>query len=109
MTTTTNYTWNPLTDSVIEESDQFGNVVVTYTNEPSEFGPLNSENRSGTTSYYHADAIGSTRLTTNNSQAIVDSFVFDAWGNTVASTEMITTPYQWCGRWGYHFDSTLES
>ena len=39
MTTTTNYTWNPLTDSVIEESDASGNVIVTYTNEPTPFGP----------------------------------------------------------------------
>jgi len=74
---TTVYTWNPLTDSVIEESDRSGNSLCTYSNEPLRFGPLISENRGGTTSYYHADAIGSTRLTTNNGQVVVDSFLFD--------------------------------
>jgi RHS repeat-associated protein len=105
MSTTTNYTWNPLTDSVIEESDGSGNSLCTYTNEPTQFGPLVSENRGGTTSYYHADAIGSTRLTTSGSQAIVDSFLFDAWGNTVASNMPTPTPYQWCGRLGYQADA----
>jgi RHS repeat-associated protein len=109
MSTKTVYTWNPLTDSVIEETDGSGNVNVTYTNKPSAFGPLISENRAGTTSYYHADAIGSTRLTTNSSQATVDSFTFDAFGNTVASTQPTATPYQWCGTAGYQTDPVLGS
>ena len=103
------YTWNPLTDSVIEESDELGNVLVTYTNEPAPFGPLVSENRGSQTSYYHSDALGSTRLMTNSSQAVTDTATYDAWGNKVASTGTNPTQYGWCGEWGYQADSLLGS
>ena len=45
----TEYTWNPLTDSVIEETDGAGNVLVEYTNEPAPYGPLISERRGSAT------------------------------------------------------------
>src|SRR5437868_636792 len=101
MPTITNYFWNPLTDSVIEETEGLGNPVATYTNKPCNFGPLISENRNGQTSYFHCDALGSTRLTTDSSANQVDSFLFDAWGTVVASVETTATPYKWSGHLGY--------
>ena len=105
--TVTEYTWNPLTDSVIEETDGAGNVLATYTNEPSPFGPLISENRAGQTSYYHPDVLGSTRAMTNASQTVTDTATYDAWGNTVASAGTNPTPYRWCGNWGYQSFSSV--
>jgi RHS repeat-associated protein len=106
-TATTNFTWNPLTDNVIEEVTPGGIIVVTYTNKPNQFGRLVSENRGGTTSYYHADAIGSTRLTTNSVESEVNSYLYSAWGETVASVQPTSTPYQFCGQIGYHTDSVV--
>jgi hypothetical protein len=42
---TTLYHWDEVSDSVLQESDGAGNVQVTYTNDPSAYGPLLSERR----------------------------------------------------------------
>lgn len=94
------YTWNPLTDSVIEETDGTGNISVTYTNKPQPFGPLVSQNRGGTTSQFHFDAIGSTRLLTNETPAVTDSYSYDAWGNPTAHSGATFTPFKWIGQRG---------
>lgn len=103
----TEYTWNPLTDSVIEETDGFGNVIAAYTNKPEWFGPLISQRLDGTTSQFHGDALGSTRLLTNNQGVVTDTYSYDSWGNTVATTGTTTTQYQWNGRMGYQHNSHL--
>jgi len=101
----TQYTWNPLTDSVIEETDGVGNVRATYTNKPQQFGPLISENRGGTTSVHHSDALGSTRMLTDITGTVTDTFDYDAWGNEAARVGTTPTPYNWVGRWGYQLDT----
>lgn len=96
----TQYTWNPLTDSVIEETDGTGNISVTYTNKPQPFGPLASQNRGGATSQFHFDAIGSTRLLTNETPAVSDSYSYDAWGNPTAYPGAASSPFKWVGQRG---------
>ena len=49
----TEYTWNPLTDSVIEETDGAGNVLVEYT-----YGSLRSERRGTQTSSFSKSGVG---------------------------------------------------
>lgn len=95
------YTWNPLTDSVIEETDGAGNVLVTYTNEPAPYGPLISECRDGQSRQYHFDALGSTRALTDESGQVTDTFTYDAWGNEVAHAGESDTPFIWAGQLGY--------
>ena len=93
-------------DCVMHETDETGATTVTYTNEPGPFGPLISENRGGTTSYHHYDALGSTIALTNDAGTVTDTFFFDAWGSKKPwRTGTTPTPYTWCGRWGYQDDT----
>ena len=55
--------WSSVNDCVMHETDGAGNTLVTYTHEPSQYGPLLSENRGGTESYHHYDALGSVHPT----------------------------------------------
>ena len=89
----------------MHETDGAGNTLVTYTHEPSKFGPLLSENRGGTEFYHHFDALGSTTMLTNDVGTVTDTFAYDAWGSSVTRTGTTATPYQWVGRWGYQSDS----
>jgi hypothetical protein len=57
---TTLYVWDVENDSLIEELDGSGNSIVTYTQTPNQFGGTISEDRGGSTSYYHYDGLGST-------------------------------------------------
>lgn len=91
----TEYTWNPLTDSVIEETDGAGNVLVEYVNEPSAYGPLLSQHKPGEDRYFHFDALGSTRSLTDESGNVTDTFTYDAWGNQVEHTGVSEAGYKW--------------
>ena len=101
--------WSSVFDCVMHETDGSGNTLVTYTHEPRKYGPLLSENRGGTEYYHHYDAIGSTTMLTDDSGAVSDTFQYDAWGNEVARTGTTDTPYRWCGKWGYQYDSVVGS
>jgi RHS repeat-associated protein len=102
MPTTTLFHWDEVSDSVLQESDGAGDVQVTYTNEPSAYGPLLSERRGTVDSQYHFDALGSTRALTDNSQSVTDTFTYDAWGNMVLQTGAMSTPWKWNGQWQAH-------
>ena len=52
---------------------------------------LTTNNSSLTTKYYHADLIGSTRLVTDGTGAIVDRRAYKAFGETRVGTDTITT------------------
>lgn len=41
------YTWDPVNDCVLDERDENGNVLVTYTYEPRKYGRILSELRDG--------------------------------------------------------------
>ena len=102
---TRNFHWSSLFDCVMHETDGSGATTVVYTHEPSQFGPLLSENRGGTTFTHHFDALGSTTFLTDDIGAVTDTFTYDAWGDVVARTGATPTPYQWVGRWGYQLDT----
>ena len=68
-------------------------------------GGLIGETRGGTSKYYHADALGTTRAITNSSQTKTDSLDTDAFGMTVAVTGSTPTPFGFAGQHGYQNDS----
>ena len=78
--------WSSLFDCVMHETDGSGATTVVYTHEPSQFGPLLSENRGGTTFTHHYDALGSTTMLTNDAGTVTDTFAYDAWGNSLVRT-----------------------
>ena len=56
----------------------------------------------GGTYYYHPDGLGSITSLTNGSGQLVNSYVYDSFGNLSASTGTITNPFQYTAR---EFDS----
>jgi len=55
--------------------------------------------------YYHFDALGSTKLLTDEDGDVTDSYTYDAWGNLLehyAYTGTIEQPYQFVGQLGYY-------
>ena len=103
----TNYIWDELNDTVLMETDGSGNPTAVYTNEPGQFGGLISERQGGQSKYYHYDGLGSTRQLTNSNGQVTDSYLYDAFGNTIQSTGTSVVPYHFVGRQGYYFDQEL--
>jgi len=106
---TRNFHWDPIDDCVVQETDQTGSTLVTYTREPRQAGPLMSEERGGTEYYHHYDALGSTTIMTDDTGAVTDSFSYDPWGTVIARAGSTATPYQWAGQLGYQRDSSTGS
>ena len=69
-----------------------------------EYTPGISENRSGTSKFYHAVILATTSLITNATQAVTDTNSFDAFGNLVSSTGSTLTPFGFAGGFGYEQD-----
>ncbi len=100
------YLWDE-GDNVLSEDDSVSTTVI-YSNEPSEYGSLLSQNRSGITSTYHFDADGDSRELTDDAQTVTGSTLYDAWGNILTSTGSAETPFLNAGRFGYMFDAMFE-
>ena len=103
----TNYIWDELNDTVLMETDGSGNTTAVYTNEPGQFGGLISERQGSQSQYYHYDGLGSTRELTNSTGQVTDSYLYDAFGNTIQSTGTSVVPYHFVGRQGYYYDQEL--
>ena len=69
------------------------------------FTPGLSERRSSTSSFYHGDALGSTRSQTNASQSVTDSKRYDAFGMLIASSGSNPTPFGFVGGSQYQTDA----
>ena len=69
------------------------------------FTPGLSERRSSTSSFYHGDALGSTRSQTSSSQSVTDTKRYDAFGMLVASTGSNPTPFGFVGGSQYQTDA----
>ena len=83
--------------SLLEELDNSGNVVASYT--PGlEFDEELSGLRSGTTDYYETDGLGSTTSLSNSAGALANTYTYDSFGKLTASGGSITNPIQYTGR-----------
>lgn len=98
----TNYVWDPVFDYLTEELDDAGNVIAEYTHEPKLHGPLIPQHRNGVNSFYHYDAMGTTRALTNSNQNITDTAAYTAFGEKVASTGTTVNPFGFIGALGYY-------
>lgn len=99
----TKYVWSR--DKVTMEKDETGTTTKTYTQGVGQYGPLISENSGSGPHYYHFDALGSTRAMTDENEDVTDTFVYDAWGNTKASTGFSDTSVRFVGKYGYQFNN----
>ena len=103
---TTTFVWDPVFDCVSHDLDENNDVKAVYHNEPQQYGGVLSQRRGTTSHYHHHDALGSTRFLTDTSGNVADTYLHDAWGNTVASTGTTVNPFKWVGKYGYYTDDS---
>jgi RHS repeat-associated protein len=84
-------------ERLLEETNTSGAVVARYAQGENIDEPL-AMLRSGATSYYENDGLGSITSLTSGSGSIVESYTFDSFGKTTASTGSVTNPFQYTGR-----------
>jgi RHS repeat-associated protein len=94
-TTLTNYLYDG--DNSIEEVDQNGSVLARYTQTQNIDEPL-AELRSGTTSFYQADGLGSVTSLSNSAGAIANTYTYDSYGKLTASTGSLVNPFRYTAR-----------
>jgi RHS repeat-associated protein len=92
---TTNFVYDEY--NVIEELDSGGNVIARNT-PGSHVDEWLAQLRSGTTSYYERDGLGSVTSLTDSSGALASSYTFDSFGKTTASTGTLANPFRYAGR-----------
>lgn len=61
--------------------------------------PIEQVDSQGNVLYLHADQLGSTRLLTDPTGAVVATYTYDAYGNTTAKTGTASTAFQFAGQY----------
>lgn len=83
--------------NLIEETNSAGAVVARYTQTQNVDEPL-AMLRSGATSYYEADGLGSITSLSTTAGAVANGYTYDSFGNTVASTGALVNNFRYTGR-----------
>jgi RHS repeat-associated protein len=98
----TKYLWDEqsMYGDVVAELNSSNAVVASYV---LGNGQLISQKRGTTTNYYLADAQNSTRLLTNTSAAVTDTYRYSAFGDIETQTGATTNSYLYTGQ---QFDSS---
>ncbi len=78
---------------VLEERDDVGTLAASYAR---GHGPVRME-RGSTSSYFHPDALGSTRALTNAAGVVTDTYDYDAYGNLVGGSGGTTNEFLFTG------------
>jgi RHS repeat-associated protein len=69
-------------------------------------GQILAEKRGGAHSYYGSDPLGSTAAIYDSSGNTTDTYSYWPYGEMRASTGSSTTPFKFCGAWGYYAEAT---
>jgi RHS repeat-associated protein len=83
--------------NLAEEVNSTGTAAARYTQTQNVDEPL-AMLRSGTTSYYQADGLGSVTSLSNASGALAQTYTFDSFGNLVAASGSIVNNFRYTGR-----------
>jgi hypothetical protein len=97
--------WDELEDNIVEEFDDADVTVADYTTEPDHFGNVISQHRSGQSSFFHYDALGSTLSVTDEGQQVTDTRAYSAFGEATEASGNTLFPYQYLGAMGYYTDA----
>ena len=84
-------------DNLVEETNATGAAVARYSQGLNIDEPL-ALLRSGTTSYYQADGLGSLTSLSNTAGTLANTYTYDSFGNLTASTGSITNSFRYTGR-----------
>jgi len=101
--TITKLVWDD--ENILLETDGADATTNLITLEPATYGNVISDRTSGTSRFYHFDALGSTRNLSNADGNVTDTWLYDAWGNILSHAGTSETPFLWIGQLGYYFDS----
>jgi RHS repeat-associated protein len=92
---TTNYLYD--SGNLFEEVDSSGNLLARYTQTLNIDEPL-AILRSGVTSFYNADGLGSITSLANSSGTLAQTYTFDSFGKLIAATGSVTNSFQYTAR-----------
>lgn len=106
--TTTNYIWDPVSDTILKEEDPLAVTIAEYNYEPVQFGRLVSQQRNSEANYYHYDGLGSTSALTSDNGTITDTYHYDACGNHIAATGITENPFRYVGLMDYYFEPEFQ-
>jgi RHS repeat-associated protein len=84
-------------DNLVEETNATGGVVARYEQTQNIDEPL-AMLRSSTTSYYHADGLGSVTSLSNAAGSIANTYTYDSFGKLTASTGSLVNPFLYTAR-----------
>jgi RHS repeat-associated protein len=84
-------------DNLIEETNSSGGVVARYEDTQNIDEPL-AMLRSGATSYYHADGLGSITSLSSAAGSIANTYTYDSYGKLTASTGSLVNPFRYTAR-----------
>ncbi len=84
-------------NNLLEDLDQSGNLLTRYT-QGNEIDNSLAMLRSGISSYYHGDALGSISALSNSAGALANTYTYDSFGQLSAHTGTLTNPFQYTGR-----------
>ena len=83
--------------NVTEDVDQSGNILARYTQD-SGVDQVRAELRSGTTSYYEQDGLGTVTSLSSAAGALAQTYTFDSFGNQTASSGSLTNSFRYTSR-----------
>ncbi len=84
-------------DNLIEETNSSGAVVARYSQGLNIDEPL-AMLRSGATSFYNADGLGTITSLANTAGSLAQNYTFDSFGKQTASSGSLTNPFQYTAR-----------
>jgi RHS repeat-associated protein len=84
-------------NNLIEETNASGAVVARYSQGLNSDEPL-AMLRSSSTSFYHADGLGSVTSMSNAAGALAQTYTFDSFGKQTNTTGSLVNPFQYTGR-----------
>ena len=105
-TGTTKHVWDG--QNILLETDGSNIIQVVYTLQPELYGNLVSQRRSGVSSFYLFDGLGSTTQLANSTGSVTDSYLYDSWGNNLLTSGSTTNWFRYVGQLGYYYDTDLS-
>src|SRR5579883_3407205 len=85
-------------DDLIEETNASGGVVARYTHTTDKIDEPAAMLRSGATSYYQADGLGSITSLSSTAGALAQTYTFDSFGKQISSSGSLINPFQFTSR-----------
>lgn len=101
------YFWDEIEDNVVREYDESNNTIAQVTTEPSRYGSVLSQDRSGEKRYYQFDGQGSTTELTDILGNVTDTRRYSAFGQETLINGNTDFHARWMGKWGYFTIDTL--